>query len=85
MGGQPPATCSASCAVTIHQFTATCAETLAVILEPNDAFRENIMRFESLCMDSAEGTEQILHAIMSAHCPGEDARADAETGASCEA
>ena len=36
--------CSAGCAVTIHQFTATCADTLAVILSPSDAFRQNVMQ-----------------------------------------
>ena len=42
-----PTTCSAGCAVTIHQFTTDCADTLAVILEPTDSFRQSIVGFEA--------------------------------------
>lgn len=38
-----PASCSAGCAVTIHQFTSDCADTLAVVLEPDDPFRLNVI------------------------------------------
>ena len=49
LADQPPTTCSAACAITIHQFTAECATTLAVILEPDDPFRLNVMQVCGPC------------------------------------
>ena len=44
VAGQPPTTCSAGCAITVHQFTTECAATLAVFLEEDDPFRQNMMQ-----------------------------------------
>ena len=49
LADQPPTTCSAACAITIHQFTAECGATLTVILEPDDPFRLNVMQVCGPC------------------------------------
>eukprot|EP01052_Picozoa_sp_SAG31_P005138 SAG31_NODE_222_length_19895_cov_34.907626_3_plen_276_part_00 len=38
-GADEPSSCSVACAVSMHQFTTECAETMAVFLTPEDPFR----------------------------------------------
>ena len=58
-GGVPPTECSAACAVTIHTFTSECSETLAVILEPDDAFRASIGAFEGQVWEHSNHCETV--------------------------
>jgi hypothetical protein len=65
----PPRSCSLACAVAVHQFTTDCQSTLDIVLPAEDPMRTNLAQFESMCLDSAEGDDMLLQAIMDADCP----------------
>jgi hypothetical protein len=50
LGGQPPLQCLPACAVTFHDFTTSCAQTMAVLFPATDPRRAAISRFEEQCL-----------------------------------
>eukprot|EP01050_Picozoa_sp_SAG11_P017921 SAG11_NODE_2638_length_3142_cov_17.327637_2_plen_201_part_00 len=47
-----PSSCSAACAVSLHQFTTKCDATLEIAMPAEDPFRAQITAFETSCMET---------------------------------
>eukprot|EP01043_Picozoa_sp_COSAG02_P011277 COSAG02_NODE_413_length_22830_cov_57.043597_2_plen_261_part_00 len=69
--GSPPASCTPACAVSLHQFIATCGDMIMNTLSPDERY-QTIMAFEQTCLDSADPMF-FLHAIQNAQCPNSEA------------